>query len=68
MPPIFIIKRNRIVPNVLIAAIAGELVSDDKNNFLSGLFNSIDIFYYIILTTFFIILCIWRLDAERTYG
>ena len=32
MPPIFIIKRNRIVPNVLIAAIAGELVSDDKNN------------------------------------
>ena len=38
------------------------------NNFLSGLFNSIDIFYYIILTTFFIILCIWRIDAERTYG
>jgi len=38
------------------------------NNFLSGLFNSIDIFYYIILTTLFIILCIWRIDAERTYG
>jgi ABC-2 type transport system permease protein len=38
------------------------------NNFLSGLFNSIDIFYYILLTIFFIILCIWRLDTERIYG
>jgi ABC-2 type transport system permease protein len=43
-------------------------IDSHYNNFLTGLFNSADIFYYIILTTFFIILCIWRLDAERTYG
>jgi|TARA_B100000470_G_scaffold79012_1_gene60770 ABC-2 type transport system permease protein len=41
---------------------------DHYNNFLSGLFNSIDFFYYILLTIFFIILCIWRLDTERIYG
>ena len=51
-------------------ALVFSYLSIDKhyNNFLSGLFNSVDIFYYIILTVFFIILCIWRLDAERTYG
>ena len=43
-------------------------IDSHYNNFLTGLFNSTDIFYYIILTTFFIVLCIWRLDAERTYG
>ncbi len=43
-------------------------IDNHYNNFLTGLFNSADIFYYVILTTFFIILCIWRLDAERTYG
>jgi ABC-2 type transport system permease protein len=51
-------------------ALVFSYLSIDKhyNNFLSGLFNSVDIFYYIILTVFFIILCIWRLDSERTYG
>ena len=52
-----------------VASIFSYLSIDKHyNSFLSGLFNSVDIFYYIILTTFFIILCIWRLDAERTYG
>ena len=53
-----------------ITALIFSYISIDShyNNFLTGLFNSADIFYYIILTTFFIILCIWRLDAERTYG
>ena len=51
-------------------ALVFSYLSIDKhyNNFLSGLFNSVDIFYYIILIVFFIILCIWRLDSERTYG
>jgi len=53
-----------------ITALIFSYLSIDShfNNFLTGLFNSSDIFYYIILTTFFIVLCIWRLDAERTYG
>jgi len=53
-----------------MSALIFSYISIDSHysNFLTGLFNSSDIFYYIILTTFFIILCIWRLDAERTYG
>ena len=52
-----------------IAMVFSYLAIDKHyNNFLAGLFNSADIFYYIILTIFFLILCIWRLDAERTYG
>lgn len=35
---------------------------------LTGVFNSADVFFYIIVSIFFIILSIWRLDAERTYG
>ncbi|MFT5396438.1 MAG: ABC-2 type transport system permease protein [Gammaproteobacteria bacterium] len=35
---------------------------------LTGVFNSTDVLFYIIVSVFFIILSIWRLDAERTYG
>lgn len=35
---------------------------------LAGVFNSTDVLFYIIVSVFFIILSIWRLDAERTYG
>lgn len=35
---------------------------------LTGVFNSTDVLFYIIVSAFFIILSIWRLDAERTYG
>jgi gliding motility-associated transport system permease protein len=35
---------------------------------LTGVFNSTDVLFYIIASVFFIILSIWRLDAERTYG
>ena len=38
------------------------------NNLLNGVFNSADVFFYLIVSIFFIILSIWRLDAERTYG
>ncbi|MFT5132619.1 MAG: ABC-2 type transport system permease protein [Gammaproteobacteria bacterium] len=37
------------------------------NSLLSGAFNSVDVVYYLLLTTFFIVLCIWRLDALRTH-
>ncbi|MFQ5659452.1 MAG: ABC transporter permease subunit [Gammaproteobacteria bacterium] len=36
------------------------------NNFLSGMFNSIDIIYYLLISAIFIVLSIWRLDALRT--
>ncbi len=44
-------------------------LSLDKHydNFLNGIFNTIDLFYYITLSLFFICLCIWRLDIERVY-
>ena len=38
------------------------------NNLLEGIFSSVDMFYYLILTTVFILLSIWRLDAERSHG
>lgn len=38
------------------------------NNLLEGIFSSVDLFYYLILTTVFILLSIWRLDALRTYS
>ena len=37
-------------------------------NLLTGVFNSVDVLFYIIVSFFFIILSIWRLDAERIYG
>ena len=38
------------------------------NSLLNGVFNSADVTYYILVSVFFIILSIWRLDAERVYG
>ena len=38
------------------------------NNLLNGVFNSSDVLFYLLVSVFFIILSIWRLDAERTYG
>lgn len=37
-------------------------------NLLDGAFNSVDVFYYLLVSTYFIMLSIWRLDAERTHG
>lgn len=37
------------------------------NNLLEGVFSSVDLFYYLILTAVFILLSIWRLDALRTH-
>jgi gliding motility-associated transport system permease protein len=37
-------------------------------NLLNGVFNSTDVLFYIFVSLFFILLSIWRLDAERTYG
>jgi gliding motility-associated transport system permease protein len=37
-------------------------------NLLNGVFNSADVLFYIFVSLFFILLSIWRLDAERTYG
>ncbi|MDJ0780299.1 MAG: ABC transporter permease subunit [Gammaproteobacteria bacterium] len=38
------------------------------NNLLDGVFNSADVIFYVMVSAFFIVLSIWRLDAERTYG
>ena len=38
------------------------------NSLLNGVFNSADVLFYVLVSTFFIVLSIWRLDAERTYG
>lgn len=38
------------------------------NNLLDGMFNSADVVFYLLVTTFFIVLSIWRLDAEQTHG
>ena len=35
------------------------------NNLIDGLFNSVDVIYYLIVSTTFIVLCIWRIDANR---
>ena len=35
---------------------------------LTGVFNSVDVLFYIVVSVYFIILSIWRLDAERTYS
>lgn len=37
------------------------------NNLIDGMFNSVDVTYYLIVSTTFIILCIWRIDANRLY-
>lgn len=37
------------------------------NNFINGLFNSVDLFYYLIIIVMFTVLSIWRLDAERLH-
>jgi gliding motility-associated transport system permease protein len=38
------------------------------NNLLNGVFSSADVLFYLLVSIFFILLSIWRLDAERTYG
>ncbi len=38
------------------------------NNLLNGVFNSTDVLFYVLISSFFILLSIWRLDAERTHG
>lgn len=38
------------------------------NSLLNGVFNSADVLFYVLVSVFFIVLSIWRLDAERTYG
>ena len=35
------------------------------NQLLSGLFNTADVIYYLIITILFLVLSIWRLDSER---
>ncbi len=35
------------------------------NQLLNGLFNTSDVLYYVIVSTMFLVLSIWRLDSER---
>jgi len=37
------------------------------HNLLDGIFNSADVIYYLLVSTLFIVLSIWRLDNERSY-
>lgn len=36
-------------------------------NFINGLFNTTDLFYYLIIIVLFVVLSIWRLDSERLH-
>ncbi len=38
------------------------------NNLLNGVFNSADVVFYCLVSLLFIVLSIWRLDAERSFG
>ncbi len=38
------------------------------DNLLNGIFNSVDVTYYLLVSISFIILSIWRLDAQRLHG
>jgi len=38
------------------------------DNLLNGIFNSVDVAYYLLVSISFIILSIWRLDAQRLHG
>lgn len=37
-------------------------------HFVSGIFNSVDVIYYLLVISIFLSLTIWRLDAERVHG
>ena len=37
------------------------------HNLLDGIFNSADVIYYLLVSTLFIVLSIWRLDNERLH-
>jgi len=37
------------------------------NNLINGIFNSIDIIYYLLVCTVFVTLSIWRLDGDRMH-
>lgn len=37
------------------------------DNLIDGIFNSVDVIYYLIISAAFIILSIWRLDGERMH-
>jgi len=43
-------------------------LSKHYENMLAGVFNSVDIIYFLLLVTTFVALSIWRLDAMRTYS
>ena len=38
------------------------------DNLLNGLFNTVDVMYYLLITVTFVTLSIWRLDARRLHG
>lgn len=38
------------------------------NALLQGMFNSVDVVFYLLLTLLFLILTIWRLDSQRLHG
>ena len=63
---LLVIKISSTNASTTVAGIFSYLSLDNHyNNFLSGIFNTTDIFYYLIFTSFFISLCIWKLDIER---
>jgi ABC-2 type transport system permease protein len=50
------------------ASVAGYLsILYHYNNFTEGLFSSIDLVYFILMTMSFLLLGIWRIDAMRTH-
>lgn len=38
------------------------------NNLLNGIFNFADVAYYLLISIFFIVTCIWHLDSQRING
>lgn len=61
----------------LAAATSGERVAEvlsylsllkHYDALLAGIFNSVDVIYYLLIIGTFLILTVWRLDAERLHG
>lgn len=48
-----------------LRAVLGYLsILQHYNQLIEGLFNSVDVFYYLIVSTTFVVLCIWQIDQR----
>ena len=52
---------------ITMAIVSYMSLLNHYNNLINGIFNSVDIFYYLLVITVFVILSIWRLDGDRLH-